>query len=332
MGASPYVVEHPPGSPRSLFVTWTLHNRCNFRCSYCPDGLNDGTIVVVTADDVIAFADRVLERARAAGIERWTFAFSGGEPTFFPDFPRVLRELYARGIDATFTSNGGRPLAWWRDVADFFDHCVFSYHPEFTRREEFVEKVKWLATRVTMNVDFMMTLGGFDECRRAGEELHGLPNVAIRYLPIMKEFGQNVGGLIDYTPDQLAFLRDTLPFRGPSTGEPLERMKRRGGLGRGRMRLGLVRDDGERLFETLDSQQVVAREQNRFRGWRCWVGLESLIVDLNGDVYRAYCREGGKLGNVRDAIELPSEPVVCSQEWCTCSVDIEVTKRRDADG
>jgi hypothetical protein len=312
---------------RSLFVTWTLHNRCNYRCSYCPPGLSDGTICAVTAREVVDFAIRVLEQSQRTGVSRHIFAFSGGEPTLFPDFPWMMRELYQRGIDATFTSNGSRPLSWWREVWNSFDHCVFSYHPEFARDDSFVDKVRALSEHVMMNVDFMMTPEGFDHCRSLGGQLAGTPNVSVQYLPVQREFGNHGGGLWDYTPDQLEFLRSSTAIHGPVGGEVAARCERRGGFGRGGRGVATWRRAGEMVREPLDYQRLIVLDQNRFAGWTCWAGVESLIVDIQGDVYRAYCMQDGKLGNVRDGITPPTAPVTCAQARCTCSVDIEVSKR-----
>jgi organic radical activating enzyme len=329
MGNSLIAIGRAAKSPSSLFVTWTLHNRCNYRCSYCPDGLNDGTTCSVTADDVISFADRVLVQAKRSQINRWTFAFSGGEPTFFPDFPRLLRELYQRGIDTTFTSNGSRPLEWWREVWDYFDHCVLSYHPEFARDDRFVDKVRELSQHVLLNVDFMMTVAGFDHCREVAAQLNGLPNINIQFLPIQRDFGGHGGGLVQYTDEQLELLRSQSSYEGAVSGEVRERRNRRGGFGRG-IQLATWLRDGVTQRERLDYRLVVARDDNRFLGWTCFAGIESLIVDMYGDVYRAYCLEGGKIGNVRDGVAPPEAPIVCTHERCTCSVDIEVSKHAHA--
>lgn len=326
MGDSLIAIGRAETSPPSLFVTWTLHNRCNYRCSYCPKGLNDGSISNVTADDVIAFADRVLAQGENTRIGRWTFAFSGGEPTHFPNFAIVLRELYRRGIDTTFTSNGSRPLEWWREVWDYFDHCVFSYHPEFARDDRFVDKVRALSERVLINVDFMMTIDGFDHCRELAAQLLGRPNLNLNFLPIQRDFGDHGGGLIDYSVDQLAFLRSDNAYRGELFGEVRERRNRRRGFGRGKQLATWLREGAE-VRQELDYRMVVALDQNRFRGWSCAVGIESLVVDLYGTVFRAYCMEGGPLGNVRDGLAPPTAPVICTQERCTCSVDIEVSKQ-----
>jgi organic radical activating enzyme len=325
MAESLVSVDFAPGQARTMFVTWTLHNACNYHCSYCPGGLNDGTLREVTAEAVIAFADRVIESSRAAGISRWTFAFSGGEPTFFPDFITILRELYARGVDTTFTSNGGRPLAWWGEACRHFDHCVFSYHPEFADHDEFVAKARFLTGHVMLNVDFMMTPEHFDRCLAAARALDGLPNIRVEYLPVQREFGNHGGGLVDYSADQLEFLRQGHRYVGEVTGEVAERIARRGFLGRG-PKLAVWERDGGRSTERLDYKQIVARDQNRFAGWRCDAGLESLVVDIHGRVYRAYCMEGGALGKVGGELVLPHEAVRCSQARCTCSVDIEISK------
>jgi MoaA/NifB/PqqE/SkfB family radical SAM enzyme len=64
-----------------------------------------------------------------------------------------------------------------------------------------------------------------------------------------------------------------------------------------------------------------------FKGWQCKAGIESLMINWDGDVHRATCRVGGSLGNIyKDTFERPEVAVICSRDWCTCAADVNITK------
>ena len=63
-------------------------------------------------------------------------------------------------------------------------------------------------------------------------------------------------------------------------------------------------------------------ELNNFKNWSCNAGIESLMINWDGEVHRATCRVGGSLGNIyNDDYTKPSEPIICTRDWCTCAAD-----------
>jgi len=66
---------------------------------------------------------------------------------------------------------------------------------------------------------------------------------------------------------------------------------------------------------------------NKYKDWSCNAGIESLMINWDGEVHRATCRVGGSLGNIYDdTFVAPSEPVRCDRNFCTCAADIPLTK------
>jgi len=75
------------------------------------------------------------------------------------------------------------------------------------------------------------------------------------------------------------------------------------------------------------ANDMIKNHQNKFKGWTCNAGIESLMINWDGDVHRATCRVGGSLGNIyEDTFVAPSEPVRCDRNFCTCAADIPITK------
>lgn len=90
-----------------LYYTWTMHNRCNFRCSYCDDHFerkyfdlpDDGVLDTAQGKRLLAII-----RNNTTGI-----MFCGGEPTLRKDLPELVEE--ARRLDyfpMMINTNGSR--------------------------------------------------------------------------------------------------------------------------------------------------------------------------------------------------------------------------------
>jgi hypothetical protein len=79
--------------------------------------------------------------------------------------------------------------------------------------------------------------------------------------------------------------------------------------------------------EIIHSNDVIKLHLNKYKDWSCNAGIESLMIDNDGEVYRATCRVGGSLGNIYDnTFTVPEDPVICTRNYCTCSADIPLTK------
>jgi MoaA/NifB/PqqE/SkfB family radical SAM enzyme len=77
----------------------------------------------------------------------------------------------------------------------------------------------------------------------------------------------------------------------------------------------------------IHSNDVIKQHLNQFKDWQCNAGLESLMINWDGEVHRATCRVGGSLGNIYQGTFIaPKEPIVCTRDWCTCAADIPLSK------
>jgi MoaA/NifB/PqqE/SkfB family radical SAM enzyme len=80
-------------------------------------------------------------------------------------------------------------------------------------------------------------------------------------------------------------------------------------------------------IEEYHANDIIKLHMNQFKNWRCNAGIESLMINWDGEVYRATCRVDGSLGNIyNDSFIIPKTPVICTRNWCTCEADIPLTK------
>jgi hypothetical protein len=83
----------------------------------------------------------------------------------------------------------------------------------------------------------------------------------------------------------------------------------------------------QRTDQETDYQTMVLEKNNRFKGFQCWSGLEQIIVDAWGKVYRSHCRQDGAIGRIGGDIRWPSDPAICRKELCVNAFDILSTKK-----
>jgi MoaA/NifB/PqqE/SkfB family radical SAM enzyme len=79
--------------------------------------------------------------------------------------------------------------------------------------------------------------------------------------------------------------------------------------------------------QIIHANDVIKLHLNKYKDWTCNAGLESLMINWDGEVHRATCRVGDSLGNMyENTFVVPSDPVICTRDWCTCAADIPLTK------
>lgn len=94
----------------------------------------------------------------------------------------------------------------------------------------------------------------------------------------------------------------------------------------------IYRDHGK--VEHLDMPEFQARGLHTFQGWQCSVGINTLHINYEGNVFFGTCREGGKVGTIDDPDNWKPRPknwLQCTREWCHCGSEIKQNKiSRDA--
>jgi len=307
-------LEHANKSHEKVFVVdWCMSSVCNFSCTYCPENLHDHEKPFPNLQAVLRFCRQL--RAHSPDREVF-FQFTGGEVTLWKDMPELLRTLREIHCKAGIISNGSRAMNWWQSNVDFLDHICLSYHPEFAKLDHFFEVAKFLAPKTTVHVNIMMWPKHFDQCLEAAKRLSVIPDVTVALQPLIINFGSQ---LYDYSPEQLEVIHNPSKVLVPA------QFTRERFTYRGQMTIKNNKQD----METLPSHQIIGRSWNQWKGWKCYAGVEQLVVDFVGDIYRGWCTEGGKVGNINnEKIFLPAGPVDCTRSYCHCNLDIMTKKTK----
>ena len=297
---------------RTVLVDWMLGNSCSYACSYCPKHLHDGSIRWQKSDAVIAFYDQLLHHyTTARGRQVW-LQFTGGEPTMHPQIIRLLHEARARGFSVSLISNASRTFRFWEKIAPALDAAILTYHNEFADFEQFRRIGEMLASRMPVHVNVTMHPDRFERTHEEANALRdAFATASFSLKPLRLDFGTE---LYPYTDAQRAILD-----AGIAGGAHEEDAMPRGTM-------TVQSADGSK--EVLRANEIIMRDLNRWKGYRCNAGLESLRVKGDGTVMRAVCGVGGVLGRLGGAVALPPAPVLCDRDVCGCVADILITKSR----
>lgn len=309
------LIHERPDHADWFVVNWCLGNTCNFNCTYCPEVLHDGSRPWPELDVIKQFVDNIIEQKKDKNV---AFEFTGGEVTVYKHFIELCEHIKNRGAAVAFISNGSRTIRWWEAFKGKADHVCLSYHAEEGDPDHFLEVVKMLHDNIAVHVNIMMHPDHWNTCLELAERVIDIPDITMALQPLIHDFGDI---LFDYEPwQQVVFEEQWKLFqkRIPKSAEG-----RKGFSIRGAMRLT---NDGQ-LGIVKQPHILIAENANNWEGWSCAAGVEQIIIDLDGSVWRGWCRVGGNLGSIKDPeFKLPEEWITCNKSFCHCNFDIMSTK------
>lgn len=284
------------GHQSSVKIEWNLGKRCNYDCSYCPSEIHDNTSPHTNIEILKVAVDQL-----AALNKPVRLSFTGGEPCVHPQFDELVRYAKYKGITwISVTTNGTRPYEYYASLP--VNQYVFSIHFEYDwhRVTSTLRKLRD-QTNLKLIGQIMAHHDHMPMVKLVRQVLHN-DDIATTVRRIRWTNGDH--DLFDdlrYHPDDLDWIKEQ-----DATME------------------GNCVIDNEK---TIHSNDVIKLHLNQYKDWTCHAGLESLMVNWDGEVHRATCRVGGSLGNIYNGtFTVPTEPIICTRNYCTCSSDIPITK------
>jgi MoaA/NifB/PqqE/SkfB family radical SAM enzyme len=286
----------------SIKIEWNLGKRCNYDCSYCPASIHDNSSPHTDIEILKSTVDKFVTLGKPIRL-----SFTGGEPCVHPKFDELVKYCKHVGISwISVTTNGTRPYEFYAGLP--VDQYVVSVHLEYDWKRVFntIDSISNLTSikvvaQIMAHHDHMPSVIQL----RAKCLLANIPNTVRRI-----RWTQGDHDLFDdmrYNANDLQWLKEmdstvpenTVMFLKEEPGMP-------------------------RLKHAND---IIKLHLNKFKGWTCNAGIESLMINWDGDVHRATCRVGGSLGNIyTHSFVAPVDPILCDRNFCTCSADIPLTK------
>ena len=299
-----FKVEHQyPHIRNSVKVEWNLGKRCNLDCSYCPAEIHDNH----SEHTDIEILKRTVDTLSA--IPNVRISLTGGEPCVHPHIEQLLQHAKNKISWINVTTNGTRTVEFYQNILEnYINHIVFSVHFEsdWLKVINTIIKVYKQSANKNVLVHMMMLPGRLKDVKDACE---ALLDAGIRYAlrPIRwTKTHDDFEDMIHYSEEEKEFLAVSNHTPPKNT---------------------LIDNTVE-----CNVNDLLINKTNQFLGWSCMAGVESLMINWDGEVHRATCRVGGSLGNIyQDTFIKPTTSVDCSRKWCTCAADINITKLNNAD-
>lgn len=343
---------------RDLFaVSWLLGRFCNYNCSYCWPYARSNTRDYRPFELNRMTMDEIKRQSRERGFNSFHFSFSGGEPTVYPDYLRLL-EHYSDDTEncnyqsVHMTSNISQGLKWFEKyVAATKDlHRVSvtaSWHREqgikqgdlASHTERFADKLVFLQENdVQVTINTVMVPEWFDELYAEAEYFlsRGI-NVTLK-----PQSDPTASRVVDgYTAEQKAVLHNGMPQRDfTAVKSRVERPKPRismqkMGIDRGDdatvpqiMQVEFEDDTGKKWYMD-QAERFNAFGFNRFKGWTCESGYRSIIIrEPDGAIKRSYSCSDKPLGYIETGFKLFDGPMPCISDACVSSADSKIPKSR----
>lgn len=286
----------------TIKIEWNLGKRCNYDCEYCPSEIHDNKSPHTDIEILKATVDKLAEFKKPVRL-----SFTGGEPCVHPKFDELVKYAKHKGIAwISVTTNGTRPFEFYKMLSEYVHQYVVSIHFEYdwmrvvntlTRLAE--ETKLALIGQIMAHHEYMP----FVKNARGRLQQEGIPSTVRRI-----RWTQGDHDLFDdmrYHPDDLAWIKEQESTVQENTV--------------------LTGDKMSPIF--MHANDVIKNHLNQYNGWTCSAGIESLMINWDGEVHRATCRVGGSLGNIYSGTFVaPTDPITCDRNYCTCAADIPLTK------
>ena len=297
-----YSIESRWGHQNSIHVEWNIGKRCNLDCSYCPAEIHDN-FSPHTDLDIMVNTIYQLEKLN----KPIRLSLTGGEPTVHPKIEKIIECAKARLQWLSVTTNGLRPAEWY--VKQPVDQWVFSLHFDNENSDRAANNIVQYTQLLDMEskdtkfqVNLMCHHEYMEDVKTAADllESHLIPFVTRRIRWTRADDR-------DYF-DDMRYKEKDLEWILSKTAT---------------VKANCVVDNELKLH----ANDIIKHKWNQFEGWSCNAGLESLMINWDGEVHRATCRVGGSLGNIyKGTFVSPIDPITCTRKWCTCVADISLTK------
>lgn len=285
---------------QSIHVEWNIGKRCNLDCGYCPAAIHDNFSPHTDLEIFKSTIDKLASIGKPIRL-----SFTGGEPCVHPNIKEIIE--YARDkVDwINITTNGTLPFKFYESLP--VDHYVFSIHFDNDVVDKVVSNVLvWIQCNEVDGIPYQLNIMAHHEHMEKVKnvvlmfENQEVPYV-IRRIRWTEAEDRDWFNDMRYKDEDLEWI-----LKKTATAKP-----------------NVIIDDKIEMH----ANDVIKEKLNNFEGWKCNAGIESLMINWDGEVHRATCRVGGSLGNIYNGtFEHPTQAITCTRKWCTCAADIPLTK------
>jgi len=294
-------------------VNWLLGRYCNYSCSYCWDyahtKVKDHRPIGVIKEAI----DNIFSQARNRGYRSFSFSFSGGEPTLHPNFLEIVDYISTQKTMVNLTTNCSQKFSFLEKLVQkpVLLSITASFHPEFSVRETFLKKVRYLIDAgVYLQINVVLLHDNFDEMWDHAQYFYDQGITVQAKMEV--EYKDNTTIEKPYMDDELDKIKNGLPKFDEK-------------------KYSFMMIDKQRKVHMVDNvERIVGLGFNRFKGWTCEAGYRSIVIhEPSGLIKRHYLCHDEPIGHIERGFMLYKEPRKCITEICGSCADCKIPKYRE---
>jgi len=309
----------------NLDVELMLSNVCNYKCTYCFPGSNEGDLrwpdknydtVVGNIKELFRFYQKYHNK------KKFHVKVMGGEPTVWSKLPEFIADIKSMSDSfVRMSTNASRTMRYWKQHSDKFDQIMISVHNQFADMDHIIEVANHIYSTGKTNLyvgvlmdpdNWELSVNNFEYLMANSKEWH------LAVAPV------HFDGLTRYTQEQLIYLNNA-PKRKHK--QPIDFYT---GL-----TAPLFLDHNGNKVDT-DQHKIIVNKENQFKGYRCNIGLDRIFVYGNGEI-KGSCGQKFFPNNLNlysnnfidNLITEPLSPSICEQTACSCSSEVVLTKVKE---
>lgn len=276
-------------------------NHCSQNCSYCADIIKNSTIPLPDPRLCQDFVDQAADHARGRN-QLLSVNLTGGEVTEWPALDLLIDRLWDHQARISLRTNASASTDRYREIFAKIAELRLEFHPEYQKISHFAAVISQAQRQgLDIHAQIFMIPERFSELEAMIHQLEDLyPKIKIERRLLFSDPAVNLQPRA-YTEPQLDLLR---------------------------CQHGDLSYWFQDQYVCTDYVTLVLAKQNTFLTQQCSAGLEQIVIDAWGRVYRGHCRQNGLIGRVGQQILWPQDSVICQQSTCRNAFDLQATKQQ----
>lgn len=321
-----------------LRINFGLTNFCNYSCSYCPEHLHTGKQNNFTLDELIKFFKELKDqpnfRKRDIIVE-----FSGGEVTALKYFEELIAELKENKYYITVITNLSKPLRYFEKNIKNIDTILCSYHHEFVKNRQnyFLDKLIYLNDACGLKVfcNYIVTPNHYDDIYKFATKANEMtPRIYHSLCQVLDQLERVNNDKYPFSDDQLRQMKE-FNWKKTKPEIKLQRLisivtsclkaKSLFPVAQNPTGVTIKMDNGQ--SQKYHVHNLIMHKKNSFTNMHCMAGIDSIVINEKGNIFRGWCLEGGEIGNIKLSHKpIDVNPIKCKKEFCHCPFDINTKK------
>lgn len=332
--------------PKIISITWFIGKRCNYDCSYCPSYSHDNFSPHIDKQKAFHFIDQI-EKYSQSQKKTFKVSITGGEPFVHPNFLEILKHIKLKNnlTQLVVNTNGSLPLEVYSESLNYITNLTISLHLEQSENiiDKTIFKIIELSQnkKVWVNVNLMVLPGKLSKIKEIIKifKHNDIKFVLVRIDPPVesKEDTIQKGDTERILESEKNYLENKIKVKT----KYYENLSQRHKNYYSNTELEFMENyENEtqwkniKLYQENNSLEVntsdlITKNLNSWKGWHCFIGIDSLYIQHTGLIFRGNCMQGNVLGKVGEEINWPIEPLKCPIQTCVCSGDMTIRKVSD---